>query len=100
MQVNNGTYSTELAGTNGLPPGNTPRDPALNIMAGASELARMKKKFGSWDLALRGYNSGENGVDLNDPNARPAGTGDPNYIPLIHQHAAALINGTPLANRG
>ena len=99
MQIDNTTYDKEIAGANGLRHGTTPTDPANNIMAGATYLAMMKKKFGSWDLALRGYNSGENGVDVHDANARPAGTGDPTYVISIRQHVTNLKNGTPLANR-
>jgi len=101
MQIDNNTYSKEIAGQHGLPQsGTTPTDPANNIMAGATYMAMMKKKFGTWDLALRGYNSGENGVDIHNANARPAGTGDPNYVIYVNQHIKALENGTSLAPRG
>jgi len=100
MQIDNTTYDKEVAGQHGLAHGNTPTDPANNIMAGATYLAMMKNKFGTWDLALRGYNSGENGVDVHDPNARPAGTGDPTYIISIRDHIKHFQDGTPPQNRG
>jgi hypothetical protein len=100
MQIDNTTYDSAVGGKHGLPHGKTPTDPANNIMAGAEYLAQMKKKFGTWDLAMRAYNSGENGVDRSNPNARPAGTGDPNYIISVRDHMKNLAAGTPLQNRG
>jgi soluble lytic murein transglycosylase-like protein len=58
-------------------------DPATNIMAGAMKMREMIDRFGDVPTALRGYNSGENGVDPNDLHATPAGTGDPNYVDLV-----------------
>jgi hypothetical protein len=100
MQIDNTTYDSAVGGKHGLPHGKTPTDPANNIMAGAEYLAQMKKKFGTWDLAMRAYNSGENGVDRSNPNARPAGTGDPTYIISVRDHMKNLSAGTPLQNRG
>jgi hypothetical protein len=100
MQIDPNSYNASVAGKHGLPSGSVPRDPDGNIMAGAEFLGQMKQKFGSWDLALRGYNSGENGVDRNNPNSIPAGTGDPNYITHVNDHIKNLEAGTPLQNRG
>jgi len=94
MQIDNSTYDAEVAGQNGLPHGTTPTAPAQNILAGATYLGFLKKKFGTWDLALRAYNSGENGVDKNNPDACPAGTGVPQYIQWAKQHINDLANGT------
>lgn len=96
MQIDPNTYSSEIAGKNGLPAGSTPTDPANNIMAGATYIGMMKQKFGTWDLALRGYNSGENGVDVNDPNARPKGGGDAQYVILLKQYVKDLETGAKL----
>ncbi len=65
-------------------------NPADNILAGAKYLKDMYGQFGSWDLALRAYNSGPNGVDPNNPDATPAGTGDPTYVEKVLEAAAEL----------
>ncbi len=93
MQIDNTTYNAEVAGQNGLPKGNTPTNPAQNILAGATYLSTLKQKFGTWDLALRAYNSGENGVDKNNPNATPAGTGIPEYVTRTGGFVASLEGG-------
>lgn len=72
-------------------------DPATNILAGAYYDEDMSKQFGgSIPLMLRAYNSGPNGVDKNDPNAIPAGVGDPNYVKLVMQYADDIQTGKPL----
>lgn len=71
-------------------------DPETNIQAAAYFLAELKEKFGTWELALRGYNSGENGVDVNNSAATPAGTGDPTYIPKVMNFAKAITMGEEL----
>lgn len=72
-------------------------DPATNILAGAYYDEDMANKFGgSIPLMLRAYNSGPNGVDRNDPNAIPAGTGDPNYVKLVMEYADDIKSGKPL----
>lgn len=71
-------------------------DPETSIQAAACFLAELKEKFGTWELALRGYNSGENGVDVNNPSATPAGTGDPTYIPKVMNFAKAITMGEEL----
>ncbi|RKP44553.1 lytic transglycosylase domain-containing protein [Trinickia fusca] len=72
-------------------------DPATNILAGAYYDEDMANKFGgSIPLMLRAYNSGPNGVDRNDANAIPAGTGDPNYVKLVMEYADDIKSGKPL----
>ena len=56
---------------------------ADNIMAGAKYMQQMREKYPDISLALRAYNSGPNGVDPNDSNATPAGTGDPTYVQKV-----------------
>jgi len=94
MQIDNTTYDSEVAGKNGLPHGTTPTNKDQNIMAGATYLAALKQKFGTWDLALRAYNSGENGVDKSNPDATPAGTGIGPYVQYARSHIQDLENGT------
>ena len=68
-----------------------PRD---NIMAGARYMSDMHRDFGSWELALRAYNSGPNGVDRNNPAGTPAGTGDPTYVDKVLRAAGEVgFNG-------
>jgi soluble lytic murein transglycosylase-like protein len=71
-------------------------DPATNILAGALRLKQMIDKFGSVEAGLRGYNSGENGVDTNNLNSTPSGTGDPNYITKVMGFAATIASGGDL----
>jgi soluble lytic murein transglycosylase-like protein len=95
MQIDNKTYDTTVAGKHGLPHGNTPTDKDQNIMAGAIYLHNLKEKFGSWDVALRAYNSGEYaGTDRNDPDATPAGTGIKAYVQFARAHVLDLQDGT------
>jgi hypothetical protein len=95
MQVDNDTYDKEIAGKNGLPHGNTPTNKDQNIMAGATYLNYLKGQFGSWDVALRAYNSGRfAGVDKNNPDATPANTGIPAYIQFNRAHILDLQDGT------
>lgn len=54
-----------------------------NIMAGAKYMQQMQEKYPDIPLALRAYNSGPNGVDPNNANATPAGTGDPTYVDKV-----------------
>jgi len=58
-------------------------NPLDNIRAGARYLKELHDRFGSWELALRAYNSGPNGVDPGNFNATPAGTGDPTYVDKV-----------------
>jgi soluble lytic murein transglycosylase-like protein len=63
-------------------------NPADTIMAGAKYMEALDKQFGgNIEAALRAYNSGPNGVDLNDLNSTPAGTGDPTYVQKVMQAA-------------
>jgi hypothetical protein len=70
-------------------------------MAAAFFLKDLKGTFGSWDLALRGYNSGELSVDMSNPNNIKAQSngqqyGDPAYITKVHHILDAIMNGQQL----
>ncbi|WP_224363930.1 lytic transglycosylase domain-containing protein [Hyalangium versicolor] len=82
MQVNPNTFG-ELQAKHPELQGKNLADPETNILAGAFYMKDMKEQFGSWDLALRAYNSGPNGVDKSNPNAIPAGTGDATYVTKV-----------------
>ena len=58
----------------------------------------MKERYGndSWSLALRGYNSGENGVDPKNLRALPAGTGDPAYVDKVMSYWDIIEKGGQL----
>ena len=63
-------------------------NPADNIKAGANYMKALSSQFGgNMEAALRAYNSGPNGVDLNNLNSTPAGTGDPTYVQKVMQAA-------------
>lgn len=63
-------------------------NPGDNIMAGAKYMKALSTQFGgNMEAALRAYNSGPNGVDINNLNSTPAGTGDPTYITKVMQAA-------------
>jgi hypothetical protein len=63
-------------------------NPADNIMAGAQYMKALDSQFGgNIEAALRAYNSGPNGVDLNNLNSTPAGTGDPTYVQKVMEAA-------------
>lgn len=113
MQIDNDTYSHYIAGKNGLPQSaKTPTDPATNILAGATYLKQLKDGptaglpggggFGTWDMALRAYNSGEySGVNFSNPDILgPAGRGDVNYLVSIRDHIKKLESGQPPQPRG
>lgn len=95
MQVNPNKFA-ELQENHPDLQGKNLADPETNILAAAYFLAEMKEKFGTWELALRGYNSGENGVDVNNPDATPAGTGDKTYIPKVMNFAQSIAKGEEL----
>lgn len=95
MQINPNTYS-ELQQKHPELQGKDLSDPETNILAAGYFMADLKDKFGSWELALRAYNSGENGVDPGNPNATPAGTGDPTYIPKVMEFADIISQGGEL----
>lgn len=92
MQVNPNTFK-ELQAKHPELQGKNLSDPATNIMAGAFYMKDMKDQFGSWDLALRAYNSGPNGVDKSNPNAIPAGTGDATYVQKVKQFWDTISTG-------
>jgi hypothetical protein len=92
MQVNPNTFK-ELQAKHPELQGKNLADPETNILAGAYYMKDMKEQFGSWDLALRAYNSGPNGVDRGNPNAIPAGTGDATYVQKVKQFADIIATG-------
>jgi soluble lytic murein transglycosylase-like protein len=92
MQMNPNTFK-ELQGKYPELQGKNLADPETNILAGAYYMKDMKAQFGNWDLALRAYNSGPNGVDRSNPNAIPAGTGDATYVQKVKQFAATIASG-------
>ncbi|WP_224243573.1 lytic transglycosylase domain-containing protein [Hyalangium gracile] len=92
MQVNPNTFG-ELQAKYPELQGKNLADPETNILAGAFYMKDMKEQFGSWDLALRAYNSGPNGVDRGNPNAIPAGTGDATYVTKVKQFWDTIQTG-------
>jgi len=92
MQVNPNTFK-ELQSKYPELQGKNLADPETNILAGAYYMKDMKEQFGSWDLALRAYNSGPNGVDRSNPNALPAGTGDATYVQKVKQFWDTISTG-------
>lgn len=109
MQINGNTYSKLIAGKNGLPQqATTPTDAANNILAGATYLQQLRSGpteglpggggFGTWDLAMRAYNSGENsGVDFANPDGYgPAGTGKDFHVEAVRQFVMGLMSGDGL----
>jgi len=57
-------------------------DPKNQIMCSALMLRDGKEKFGSYDAALRAYNSGDDQVDLK--NLSNVSLGDPNYVKEVN----------------
>ncbi|MFY2560929.1 lytic transglycosylase domain-containing protein [Corallococcus terminator] len=92
MQVNPNTFK-ELQAKHPELQGKDLSDPETNILAGACYMKDMKEQFGGWDLALRAYNSGPNGVDRNNANAIPAGTGDATYVTKVKDFMNTLATG-------
>ncbi|WP_225413662.1 lytic transglycosylase domain-containing protein [Stigmatella hybrida] len=92
MQVNPNTFQ-ELQSKHPELQGKNLADPETNILAGAFYMKDMKEQFGSWDLALRAYNSGPNGVDRSNPNAIPAGTGDATYVEKVQKFSEIIATG-------
>lgn len=82
--------------------GKNKNDPETNILAGAFYLLemrdRMKEKYGrdDWGITLRAYNSGENGVDPNNLNNLPAGTGTASYVDKIMNYWRIIEEGGTL----
>jgi soluble lytic murein transglycosylase-like protein len=92
MQINPNTFK-ELQTKHPELQGKELADPETNILAGALYMKDMEEQFGSWDLALRAYNSGPNGVDRSNPNAIPAGTGDATYVQKVTQFWNTISTG-------
>ncbi|EJL88983.1 soluble lytic murein transglycosylase-like protein [Herbaspirillum sp. CF444] len=101
VQMNDNTFAALQAKHPELQ-GRNKNDPATNILAGAYYLADMKslmkEKYGvdSWEIALRAYNSGENGVDPHNLSNLPAGTGDPNYVTKVMNYWHIIDSGGQL----
>jgi soluble lytic murein transglycosylase-like protein len=91
MQINPNTYSSVIVPLH--PELGDIHDPGNNILAAAYYMDYLKEKYGSWELALRAYNSGEQGVDVNDVHATPAGTGDPTYVWKVMGFWSTLDSG-------
>lgn len=66
--------------------GSDMNSPANQIMCSALMLKEGKEKFGSYDAALRAYNSGDNQVNLH--NLSSVSLGDPNYVNEVNSHMA------------
>ncbi|AHG62189.1 transglycosylase SLT domain-containing protein [Advenella mimigardefordensis] len=73
-------------------------DPRNNIMAGALYLKQNHDQFGSWDLALRAYNSGPLSVDPADPGISTSGFGTRNYVEKVNFYMNQLDNGTAMSD--
>ncbi|VEB99389.1 Transglycosylase SLT domain [Cedecea lapagei] len=69
--------------------GSDMNSPANQIMCSALMLKEGKEKFGSYDAALRAYNSGDNQVNLN--NLSSVSLGDPNYVNEVNSHMAKFV---------
>lgn len=101
VQMNDNTFAALQARHPELQ-GRDKNDPATNILAGAFYLAdmkeEMKQKYGkdSWEIALRAYNSGENGVDPNNLSNLPAGTGTANYVEKVMRYWKIIDEGGTL----
>lgn len=84
-QINPDTY----AGMRAAHPdklGADANDPKNQIMCSALMLKEGKEKFGSYDAALRAYNSGDDQVDKS--NLSHVTLGDPNYVNEVNGYAA------------
>lgn len=74
-----------------------PYDPAQSANAAAKYLARLYKRFGSWELALRAYNAGEGNISrfVNTGKNRAAQSKENReYAPRIAAHHEAMF-GAP-----
>jgi len=76
-QINPDTYAA-VRGEHPDKLGANMNDPKNQIMCTALLLQHGKEKFGTYDAALRSYNSGDNQVDKN--NLSNVTIGDPNYV--------------------
>lgn len=101
VQMNDGTFA-ELQQKHPELQGKNKNDPETNILAGAFYLAdmkeEMKQRYGidSWEIALRAYNSGPNGVDPNNLSSLPAGTGTANYVDKVMSYWKIVDEGGTL----
>ena len=87
-QINPDTYaSMRAAHPDKL--GSDMNDPKNQIMCTALMLKEGKDKFGSYDAALRAYNSGDDQVDLH--NLSHITLGDPNYVKEVNAHEAKFL---------
>ncbi|MEP7453972.1 transglycosylase SLT domain-containing protein [Phyllobacterium sp. SB3] len=100
MQVNPGTFATLKSTYPDLLPGNNQTEPQTNVMAGALYLKEQFKEFGSWDLALRAYNSGPGSVDRSDPSASTTGLGTKNYVEKVNYFWNIVSKGGELPLSG
>ncbi len=95
MQINEATFA-ELQANHPELQGMDPGDDATNILAAAYFMKDLEGQFGSWDLALRGYNSGPGSVDTSDANVTTTGLGDPTYVEKVLDFADRITNGQEL----
>lgn len=101
MQINDDTWASLQAKHPELV-GKDKNDPAANILGAAFYLTdlrdEMKQKYGrdDWEIALRAYNSGPNGVDPNDLSALPAGTGTAQHVQWVMEFWDAIANNGTL----
>ena len=100
MQINPDTFASLKAKYPNLLPNGNVNDPQTNIMAGALYLKEQYKTFGSWDLALRAYNSGPGSVDRSDPSASTTGLGTKNYVEKINYFMDIIEKGGELPLSG
>ncbi|MGO3124125.1 MAG: lytic transglycosylase domain-containing protein [Advenella sp.] len=95
MQVNPATYAAlkeqypELLGAD-------VSDAKNNIMAGALYLKDNYDQFGSWNLALRAYNSGPLSVDPSDHMISTTGFGTQNYVEKVNFYWDSLNQDVPM----
>lgn len=95
MQINPATFG-QLQSDHPELQGKSLADPATNILAGAYFLSDLHQQFGTWDLALRAYNSGPLSVDPQDANVTTTGLGDPDYIGKVDGFRETLDAGGTL----
>ncbi|RZI40917.1 lytic transglycosylase domain-containing protein [Herbaspirillum sp. HC18] len=101
VQMNDSTFA-DLQTRHPELQGKDKNDPATNILAGAFYLSEMrdlmKQKYGrdDWEIALRAYNSGPNGVDPNNLSNLPAGTGTANYVDKLMNYWMLIAEGGTL----
>jgi len=72
----------------------SPFDPHAAIFAGAAYLRHLALKFGSWPLALAGYNAGGQAV-VNAGYRIPPYRQTQNYVPAVLAHYRQIVGGRP-----